>query len=663
MNRPALLLLLPALALPLTAARFPAIPKEVWAMSADPALQAQGAVVLERKLDFQPMYFEETIRIRIVSQAGVAAAEFPDLPAELLFIDGQVTFPDGRVQAIGKREDFLVRDVVSTVDGTARQGVLIAPGVTSDCVLDLRVREWTARGRANQARTALNDAGNLPARCGDFHYWTLASAYPSRTVVLQEGKEVFWRMLILGAGPDVERTTSAAGTQWTFRDLPALPPAPYASNFGRPSPKVVFFKPIDGLSYLEGKATATAFWNKTADFIYKDWFLKYVSKGSDYRAFSEEMRKDLPAGPRAQARVIAERIQRRTVNLDRLLFDEKPGTLARHFVEEDGVSKLNYTARTGFTDDQGIVKLVFHVLTDAGLHPTLALVASRYWWNINPEIRTPYQFSHELLGVAEPGQDTLWLDPVDRMVPPGEVPYPYQGTRAVVMDPAKWETTLQEIKLSTPKANTRTYTYRIEATDEAAAVQVELKATGAPAHAIRDELAQLSPTQREAWFRTRMQQRGLALAKVEALDVLDPTRPLGFTAEGTQPVEAGRLLKLVPFPGMDADLYLPASLPEDRADPIMMPFRRTQKAVSTLQVPKGYLLREPLEDSHANRWGEVALHATQNAATGLVTVEATVVLDACASEADGYGDLKDFLQWVRAATSLELTLEREADRP
>lgn len=397
------LLFLSLLALPLAGAKWAPIPNETWAMKGDPALVAGGAVILERKLDFQPNYLEQTIRVRILSQAGMAAVEFTDLPPELLSLEGQVTQPDGKVQAIGRREDFLVRKVVSTVDGSVNEGVLIPPGVTADCVVELRWREATERGKADMGRMSLLDKGPLPVRCGDFHFWSLGSAYPTKVALVQRSKEMGWPFLFFStSGYAMAEGSGAMGSTYQFRDLPALPPAPFSLEMHRPVPKVLFYRPIEGLTYLT-KGPAGDYWQKVVDLAYKNWFLEKVAKGEAFRAFSAEVRKDLAGGPRERARLIGERLSRRMVNLDQLLYDEKPDPLARHAVDEAGVSNLNYAARSGYVDNAGMVKVLFHVLLDEGLQPKVAMVADRRQWVVNPEVRTPYQFTHYLLGVEEPG--------------------------------------------------------------------------------------------------------------------------------------------------------------------------------------------------------------------------------------------------------------------
>ncbi len=657
----AALLLLPFLALPLLAAKWPAIPKEVWAMRDDQALVAGGAVILERKLDFQPNYLEESVRVRVLSQAGMAAVEFTDLPPNLTSLEGQVTQADGKVQAIGRREDFLVRKVVSTVDGSVNEGVLIPPGVTTDCVVEVRWREATERGKAELSRMSLRDKGHLPERYGDFHFWSLGSAYPTKVALVQRAKDLEWPFLFFSTGGHpMQEGSGSMGSTYQFRDLPALPPAPFSLEVHRPVPKVLFYRPIDGLSYL-AKAPAMDYWQKVVDLAYKHWFMVKVAKGEAYRTFSAGIRKDLTGGPRERARLIAERLQRRTVDLDQLLYDEKPDPLARHAVSEDGVSNLDYAAKTGFVDSPGMVKLLFHVLLDEGLQPKVAMVADRRQWVVNPEVRTPFQFTHHLLGVEEPGQPVLWLDPLGRVVPPSEVPYYFQGTKALTFDGVTWKAAFQEVRVAPASANERKFTYDLDLTDEVAKVRVEATFTGASALQARRTICTQSPTQRDAWFKSPLEKRGLAVSRVEVANAMDVTKPLACTAEATLPVEPGRILKVNPFPGMDAGIYLPPSLPVQRMDPIIMPFLGIQEAQSTIKVPSGYVLPAPVILVKSTQWGTVLLEVRQDPSSGNLSARMRASTLSSYNFPAAYGSLKDYLQAVRAVVYPEVTLEKSAE--
>lgn len=660
-----LVLLVSALAQPLCAASWPSLPKDVWAMKDNAEQVAQGAVVLERKLDFQPYYFEETLRVRILSQAGVAAAEFSDLPGALLSLEGRVSFPDGSSKAITKREDLLVRKVVSTIDGTINEGVLIPSGVTPDCVVEVRWREATMRGRAKQTGVNLQDAGSLPERCGDFWFWTLASAYPTQTCIIRKAKEVFWPMALLSTkGCDIQEGSDSQGNTYTLRNLPGLPSVPFGRERYQVSPKVLFYRPVGSLAYLTSNTPSSVYWQKAIELYYKDWFLKYVSKGGNYKAFSLDLRKDLTGGPRDKARLIAQRVAQRTVNLDDLLFDEKPDALARSQVQMLGVANLDYTAKTGYADYSGMTKLLFHVLADEGLKPVVALVSSKHRWLVNPEVRTPYQLSHVLLGVDEPGQSTLWLDPSGRVTPAGEVPVRYQGTRAVVIDTSDWQVAFRELPVAQGKDNARTFTYQIDATEEVGQVHLEATYAGAPALSARSVLGERAPTQREAWFKEKLERNGLTVTKVSVANGLDLTKPLGYSADGTVTLEGGRLLKLLPFPGLDSSLYLPPTLPEQRQDIILMPHRIMEEAVSTIHVPKGYVLPGPIENVHANRWGTVTLRVHQEDGTNDLKAAMSIKASAFTDDSRGYPALKDYLEWMRAAIYPVITLEkRGAPRP
>ena len=74
------------------------------------------------------------------------------------------------------------------------------------------------------------------------------------------------------------------------------------------------------------------------------------------------------------------------------------GSPPKHFSNSAGLiaakaGAAGVKAETELREDphahEGIVKLVFHVLTDEGIHPKIALVADRTWWHVEPDIRTP----------------------------------------------------------------------------------------------------------------------------------------------------------------------------------------------------------------------------------------------------------------------------------
>ena len=92
-----------------------------------------------------------------------------------------------------------------------------------------------------------------------------------------------------------------------------------------------------------------------------------------------------------------------------------------------------------------------------------------------------------------------------------------------------------------------------------------------------------------------------------------------------------------------------------------MPYNSLQEATSTIQVPKGYLLREPISVVHSNRWGEVNLTVVQQPDTGVLKASLRIQSTGTYDGPGGYGPLKDFLQWVRAGVFPVITLEKNRE--
>ncbi|NTV75912.1 MAG: hypothetical protein HGA66_17115 [Holophaga sp.] len=110
------------------------------------------------------------------------------------------------------------------------------------------------------------------------------------------------------------------------------------------------------------------------------------------------------------------------------------------------------------------------------------------------------------------------------------------------------------------------------------------------------------------------------------------------------------------FPGLASDLRLPSDLAEPREEPVLLPYRGIQEATSTLVVPKGYRLAEPVESSQETLWGSVQLEVRQNPSTGEITARVKVTTLQNLGR-DGT-DLKKHLDLVRSAIQAQVTLAK-----
>jgi hypothetical protein len=648
-------------ALAATAATWPPIPADVWAMRNDPALVKAGAVVLEERLSFQAMYLEHVFRVRILGEAGRAAAEFHDLPAKITSLEGRVVYPDGKEVPITKRGDFLVREVASVNDRSLKEGVVIPPGVTSDCVLELRYREPGATADDYLQGRTLQKGGDLPLAYGNFGVWTLGEAFPVQKFCVDQAKDFYWMVWTMGTqGFDMKEESSGRNRTYTFRNLPASPRAPYSLESVRPLPKVVVFRLISNLAYLDSEKAGLDYWRKLVDIYYRPWWTMRVSKGSSYAALSREVREGLPAEPQAAARQIAAGLASRLANLETPIYSDTTRMKDRASMDLAEGTDLEGIARHRATNDLGSFLMHLHVLQDAGLHPKVALVCDRNFWLLAPDLRSPFQFTSALLGVDEPGKAIFWVDPILRLGEPGVLAARYQGTKAIVVDPANWGVAIQSLSAQPASTNARVSSFQVAVGEESAQVSFRSQLEGNAANEVRERRLQDSPGQvAEAW-RRKMEQLapGLALAKVEAENAQEPGKPLAFTGEGTLPLEPGRLLKVPPFPGMVPPLGLPPALPETRKEPVLLPYRSTLNATSRLTLPAGSTLRQEPPFSKINGWGQVSWMVQPGPGPGEAQVNLKINITGFYAPAESYQDFKDLLGWIDQALARPVVLER-----
>jgi hypothetical protein len=152
------------------------IPPEIWAMKEDPDHGVKGAVVLERRMTFTGRAITHVFRVRILSEAGREAAEIHGFLPETTGIEGRTVRRDGTVVEFDKLKDFSTKSLPGS-DRSSLRKVAIPPGVTSDCVVELR---W-----ADMAGAGGSEDRPLPWSLGQSAQWWLgcrgcASSCPPR---------------------------------------------------------------------------------------------------------------------------------------------------------------------------------------------------------------------------------------------------------------------------------------------------------------------------------------------------------------------------------------------------------------------------------------------------------------------------------------------------
>lgn len=117
------------------------IPASTWDIREDAKAGIQGAIVLDEFARYGVRDSEFSLRILVLSEAGKSAVQLDPFPDELISLEGRTVLPDGRVVEFSKTKDFSEQTVDSNRFSSKRK-VVVPPGVTSHCVLDIK---WTLR--------------------------------------------------------------------------------------------------------------------------------------------------------------------------------------------------------------------------------------------------------------------------------------------------------------------------------------------------------------------------------------------------------------------------------------------------------------------------------------------------------------------------------------
>lgn len=113
------------------------IPPETWAIRDPASHEGPGAIILAKTVrltDTQAIY---AYRVRIFSERGIAAAEFKSFPAGTSGLEGRVAYPDGSEMRFSSEKDFHARTLLASRFLDVKTTVLVPPGLTDNCVVDL----------------------------------------------------------------------------------------------------------------------------------------------------------------------------------------------------------------------------------------------------------------------------------------------------------------------------------------------------------------------------------------------------------------------------------------------------------------------------------------------------------------------------------------------
>lgn len=651
MPRFALSLSLSLLSCALAAETWAPIPKEVWDLQENPAKAIRDAVVLEKRIRLTNIRTEHTFRVRVLNEAGRNAAQF-EMSSDAYDFEGRTVYRDGKQVTFNSRKDFTTQRITSASGFDRSRSVLIPPGVTADCVVEL---SWKVSGTPN--------VGPLPPTIYMMRAF-LGSPYKTLRSIVEVPVNYTWPMELFGAmsEPPV-KTMNGIFQVYTFQNPPLRQELAYGLPSTEPHPQlVVYFQPERMAGFI-GKPPLE-YWSIAADWLWKDTFHRDVKKGSSFKKLYAELSQGLPAdaSPVAKAFHFLPRLQAAWLNTDRLTYAEAANRPKKFDKIDSG--NLERAADRKETDSQGMRIAFFHLLRAAGVQPHLGLVADRQERIFEVKFRNIWQFSGatELIGVETPEKTIQWFQPDLRFAAPGLLDPDLQNTPGLDVETGKWTCADLRVPVQAAAVNQRSFDCTVTVGEEEDRFQVAAAFKGWPEYSERWQFAAQEVKEQNRILKDRFEKalKGAAIEKAEVLHAQDPTQNVAWVVEGTQTSRGGRRRQVDPFPGIGPALWIPGSFPPERTENILIPYLRVQTMTSRIQVPKGFKVGTWAPVKHANLFGTVDWTATPKPKGDLteITVVCRVEVSRISSRASGYAALKEFLGWVQEATNQTLLLEK-----
>jgi len=619
-------------------------------MKEDPARGVTGAVVLEQRMVFTGKDIRHVLRIRVLSEQGKAAVEFRHFLPESGAFEGRTVQRDGTVVAFDTLKDFNQK---TTSDGNSDREVkvLMPPGVTADCVVELRYVDRAAGGVEHPIPASLRKSAS----------WRFPSPFLIRELTVEFWPSFPWSVHIAWKIAE-EPTVLKEGRHYTytFRNLPGEPAFPYALGplSGRPTVRVWQQPPfLQSASHAE----VADFWKTAVSLWLKPTYHDGLKKGKVYAALSADLARDLPTEPAKAAEQLYLRLDRRILNQSWPTLEE-----AGRFKKKEGFDRidafdLEEAAVQGRTSGLGMTLLFASLLEDHGLHPKYGFVQNRNLGFMNYQMKDVHQLTNLIIGVALGPGRTLWFDPSLRFAAPGLIQPAFQGVDALVLDGSTWELKPERVPSQPASFNHSFYLFRLAFAEGEERVELKAGFSGFPELVERHRYLALSQTEADRTLKERMEKaiKDATVTRAVVLDALNPDKNVQFEVEAKLDLPGGTLT-LDPFPGLPAPLWLPSVWPEPRTVPIAMDYLRNHGAVCDFTVPPGYaLLPVPALDKE-NGFGRVTFRVSQKqeGTATQVQVRFQTQLLSPATPASAERELREYLGWVKEAYHTKLILER-----
>jgi len=644
----------------------PSIDPELWSKTR----AGSDAVIIESRTRLEPEALHQYRLIRIQSEQGKAAANQLPVVNELAWLAGRVIDRNGVETTFDLDTDTLEVPLIQTAMGSQTKQLILPPGLTADCLVEVTWREPMKQG---------------------FPPETLYTLYrvPEPWPVLERRFEIANEITGLGGSkPDEDRFYIPLKTRvvWSeapaevgfeqgmydghanlvFRNVPAFREHPFGDPFRDPSMVTVqIFRtlPYRGISLQ-------TFWNDFANDYLKIIYGYHFTHKDDYKRLITGLRELAPNDSAKACRLVFEAFRAKVRRLD-LMSPEEIGELPTAALIPLGfdLDMIDRILTRGFATDMNLNVTMLNILLDVGLPFRMGFVPHEGLAEVEPRQMNPF-----LLNITDPiflvpASEGKWLtlSASAQELPMGEVPSRFRGQLLTVVDPTeeRWEVSFMTLPPRSWKVNRliRNHTMSL-GSDGRLALELAEQGNGSFNAGYRRTYRPLTDKDARDLLADEWRQR-LPRWTIEAAGVSDAA---SMDKRVTRSIRAVRRVDLTdrawvaldPFPGSEPIYPIPDYYPVDRKQPIVFPEHRGETSKATITLPAGWSLAREVDWSRENALGSVRLVAVQKG--NRVEVVRGIILSKRSHEASAVEDLKDFFRWIEEAMSRMIAIRKGVSR-
>lgn len=633
------------------------IPETAWQVTQDPQRDLFDAAYLVHYTGFQTKHFRHYRLIRILSEEGKAAAEFSSDSKSLISVRGRVLYPDGQELVFDSTEDFVDLLAIRVKRKKYKSTILIPPGLTTDCIVEMEWFEKPATGRYKNIwyyRYEVRD-----------DYYCMEKIFDLQELNDKKKTTSFW--IVQPAEEPIELTSCNINDThpvFIYKQIPPLEDQPFGnSHQAANTPCFIIYTryhaPIHFIPVEDWSGT-------NHSFSYNNYFIIMSSIKSTFddlqkikplRAFAAQLKHkleqdegiDLKKEPIRASKIVLKTLHEKITLTNRL----NPEQLVAFRNQDPSQSdSLKDCFSTGWANRYQMNQLFVGLLRELDLRMQLIYTNPIDDIPYKRSESTPFAFDWRmpLVMIEEPNQRAMFCSWRPEF-PPGMLPNELQATMALAIDPydAFKHTTTKTLHFG-PQANSL-HTKLEAQLDDNGRYRLNLAQTGTGIYKT-DTVRRLHHlrNQDQTPYLTELWQRRLgddyALNTVECAPLKQLQDPVALRVEAE--IDLGdqeNRLTIEPFPGLDVGFELPTLWPAQRTQPINLPYCFVRSDTLSLTLPEGWTLVGQPSRQRENRVGRVLFSAAQDGR--VVTVQRTLILKDNRLEAEAETQVRYFFAWLR----------------